>query len=301
MTTGNRLTDMEFDEISLVTRPANQLSKVVLFKSDTSTEETMTTELEIETTEDEMSKGGYGKMAMKKKKMKPMAEEDMGEDEMEDEEPMDKGSGMKRRGRAVRKDEGEEEVIDLPQEVYDYVQALEAANAELMEQIEKMAEEEVDFFDAESEDIMKSADPRLIEIIKSAQERAEAAEMIAKAERDFRLEREFISKASTLSHLPIDNDDFGKVLKSVADVVDTETYNKIWQVLEAANANISTGNAFKEIGKSTGFHNDGPSTNVEKAAAKIQSDNPNLSREQAIAKAVENDPSLYINYLREGN
>ena len=30
---GNRLTDMEFDEISLVTRPANQLSKVVLYKS----------------------------------------------------------------------------------------------------------------------------------------------------------------------------------------------------------------------------------------------------------------------------
>jgi hypothetical protein len=36
---GNKLTDMEFDEVSLVTRPANQLSKVVLFKSDSSNSE----------------------------------------------------------------------------------------------------------------------------------------------------------------------------------------------------------------------------------------------------------------------
>lgn len=301
MTTGNRLTDMEFDEISLVTRPANQLSKVVLFKSDTAVEEPMTSEVETETTEDEMSKGGYGKMkGMKKKGMKVVMEDDMSEDEMmDDEEEMTSKGGMKR--RVKKEEEMDEETLDLPEEVYEYVQALEAANAELLEQIEKMAAETNEIDNEESEDIMKSADPRLVEILKSAQERAEAAEMIAKAERDFRLEREFVSKCATLTHLPIDNDDFGKVLKSIADVIDTDTFNKVWQVLEAANANIGTGNTFKEIGKSTGFHNDGPATNIEKAAAKIQSENPNLSREQAIAKAVENDPTLYISYLREGN
>lgn len=297
MTTGNRLTDMEFDEISLVTRPANQLSKVILFKSDTSTEETMTTELDNEITEDEMSKGGYGKMTMKKKKMKPMVEEDMAEEYMEEEEPMDKN--MKAMKRKVRKDE-DDSTIDLPQEVYEYVEALEEANAELQEMVEKMSSDKNVSHSNDDDEIMKSADPRLVQIIKATQERAEAAEMIAKAERDFRLEREFVSKASTLSHLPLESDAFGKVLKSVSEGVDAETFEAIWQVLQAANTNISNGDSFKEIGKSTGHHNDGPSSNVEKAANNIMASNPSLTREQAIAKAVGDDPSLYINYLREG-
>ena len=53
--TANRLSDMEFDEVSLVTRPANQLSKVLLFKSDTNAEEEMPEVVEevIETEDNE--------------------------------------------------------------------------------------------------------------------------------------------------------------------------------------------------------------------------------------------------------
>ena len=56
---GNRLTDMEFDEISLVTRPANQLSKVVLYKSgDMDMPEA---EDEVFDLDDTLDKGGYKK------------------------------------------------------------------------------------------------------------------------------------------------------------------------------------------------------------------------------------------------
>ena len=56
---GNRLTDMEFDEISLVTRPANQLSKVVLYKSgDMDMPEA---EDEVFDLDDAVDKGGYKK------------------------------------------------------------------------------------------------------------------------------------------------------------------------------------------------------------------------------------------------
>jgi hypothetical protein len=268
---------MEFDEISLVTRPANQLSKVVLFKSDTVTEELMTTEVQTENIEESVEE-----TEVEKAKKMPKMDVEMDEEEMDE---MEK--------KKMKKDD---DTIELPSEVYEYIEALEAANNELLEQVEKFAKAE----EAQNDDIMKSADPRIVEIVKAAQDRAEAAEMIAKAERDFRLEREFVSKASTLTHLPIDTDEFGRVLKEIADSVSEETFSKVWQVLEAANENVSTGDTFKEIGKSTGFLNDGPASIIEKSAASLMKENPNLSREQAIAKAVENDPNLYIHYLREG-
>lgn len=269
MAVGNRLSDMEFDEISLVTRPANQLSKVVLYKSDT-TEENMT---ENVTQADE----------------------------------------------AVEKDD-EAVVADsvvIPQEVYEYIEALEEANADLVAEVEKasrkrpmmMDDEEV--MDDEEEDMMKgrmkkddeellkSADPRLVAIVKSANERAEMAETIAKAERSIRLEREFVSKAQTLDHLPITAEDFGIVLKSVAEAVDAETFEKVWQVLEAANAGMAQGGIFKEVGKSVSTDADGPATLIDKAAARIREQNPDLTEAQAIAKAIEHDPTLYTAYLNE--
>lgn len=243
MTVGNRLTNMEFDEISLVTRPANQLSKVVLFKSDDTEEHNM-------------------------------ADEDTTTD--------------------VEKDD---ETVDLPQEVFEYITALEQANAELMEQIDKMYEGDTE--DDGSEDILKSADPRIVELVKAATERAEAAEMIAKAERDFRLERDFVSKAHTLDSLPLDAEAFGKVLKSVAESVSSDDFAAVWRVLEAANNGMRDAGMFKEIGKSSGTHDDGPASTIEKAAARIREQHPSMSREQAISKALELDPNLYTAYLRE--
>lgn len=259
----NRLTDMEFDEISLVTRPANQLSKVVLFKSD---------ESEPEVTED-LTKGG--------KQMPPMDEEE----EMEDEETMEKGK------KSMKKDDAE--VVDLPNEVYEYISALEAANAEMTEALEKMAGPE-----EEEEDIMKSADPAIVAIVKAAEERAEAAERIAKAERDFRLEKEFVAKASTLNNLAIDANEFGSVLKSAAESLTTEQFTAIWDALQTANSAMAEAGMFSEVGKSGAFDNESAFSPIDKAAQKIMATMPGMSREQAIAKAVESDPTLYTTYLR---
>jgi len=277
-TNGNRLSDMEFDEISLVTRPANQLSKVVLFKSDTTEQEHMTS--------DNVEKAKGGKMPEELKRrfmsddMEKEMDSEMGDEEEDDEEEMKK-----------------DDVIDLPAEVYEYIEALESANAELTDQIEKMAAE-AEVFEPASEDILKSADPAIVEIVKAAEERAAAAERIAKSERDFRLEREFIAKAAEMSALPTEAEEFGKVLKSVADAVDEDTFNTLMTVLKAANEGISTGNLFAELGKSSTFDNDGPTSEINKAAARLIEANPSLTREQAVAKAVESNPTLYNEYLR---
>lgn len=299
--TANRLSDMEFDEVSLVTRPANQLSKVLLFKSDTDSEEAMpevaeeevveSNEEVVEETTDETTEVEKGKM----KKMPKMEIEVSEEDDMEDEE---EDMPMQKKGK-MKKDESSE--VEIPAEVVEYIEALESANEELMASIEKMeAEKQAELAQAE-EEILKSADPRLVEIVKAAEERAAAAEAIAKAERDFRLEREFVAKAAELEALPVKADEFGMLLKSVADVLTEEQYDAIWNVLTAANASIAKSAMFGEVGKSSApSDNDGPMNIIEKAAARLMNDEPNLTKEQAIAKAVAADATLYTQYIREG-
>lgn len=288
MTTANKLTDMEFDEISLVSRPANQLSKVVLFKSDTngefmsSEEETLETEYDLANLDKGM---GYGKTKTMKGKM------EIDDEEEEEEEDMEKlGYGMKK-GKKVRKDDS---VVELPSEVYEYIEVLEATNAELQDAVSKMSEGD-DLFD--DEDILKSADPAIVELIKSAEARAEAAEEIAKSERAYRMEQEFISKAESLNALPVDAQEFGTALLEVAENVDAETFDYLSKVLEAANESISNGSLFQEVGKST-TRVDGPMDEVSKAASAVMQAHPNLTKEQAIAKAVEENPSLYDIYRR---
>lgn len=295
--TANRLTDMEFDEVSLVTRPANQLSKVVLFKSDTNADsEDEMPEVEIEETTEEVVEETTTEeeVVEKGKKMKPkmntedeMSEEDMAEDEAE--MPMKKGK--------MKKDDE----VEIPSEVLEYIEALENANSELLSAIEKM---EADIAEEEAkveEEILKSADPRLVEIVKAAEERATAAEAIAKAERDYRLEREFVAKAHELNHLPVTAEEFGIVLKNAADGLSESDFDALWQVLTAANSNIEKSGIFSEVGKSVDDNTTGsPMALVEKAAVLLMKDNPNLSKEQAIAKAVEADANLYNQYIREG-
>ena len=307
---GNRLTDMEFDEVSLVTRPANQMSKVVLFKSDvTISEEQVNPEDQVEEVEavvaeevvaeaevaEESVEKGYG---MKKKKEMPafikekmMANE---EDEEEDEEmPMKKGKNKMKKG-------DEDDAVEIPSEVYDYIEALESANAELVEEVSKLAGSIQKSADAIQEEIFKSADPRMVELVKGLEDRVASAEAIAKAERDHRLEQEFIAKASTLTNLSVKAEEFGAILKGVADRLTDEQYDAIWQVISSANANLSKSGLFAEFGKSSTTDNDGPMSIIEKAAATLRQSNPTMTREQSIAKAVSADTNLYNQYLRDG-
>jgi hypothetical protein len=296
---GNRLTDMEFDEVSLVTRPANQLSKVVLFKSDEVAEETEVAEDEVtevdaddESVEETVTKG-----KMKKRKAVPAmddeeemdAEEGDMEDDMEEEKPMTKG-----KKKMSKTDDND--TIEIPQEVYDYIDALEHANSELVDTISKLTDEA----DEQDEEILKSADPRLVEIVKGLEDRAAAAEAIAKAERDHRLEQEYIAKAGELSHLSVNAAEFGTVLKNMADVLDADDFAAVWQVLSAANANVSKSGMFTELGKAAANDSNNTMSVIEKAAAALRQNNPTMTREQSIAKAVEADANLYNLYIREG-
>ena len=290
---GNRLTDMEFDEISLVNRPANQLSKVVLFKSDAEaasmTDESVVEEettIDDEMTDDSIDKMGNGHSKGKqKRRRKKGAPEIIIDDEEGDVNVTKTGTN-----------DIEKDSVDLPSEVYEYISALEAANSELTEQVSK--NEEAAQQEAEQEDILKAADPEIVAIVKAAEERAEAAEVIAKAERDFRLEREFISKAQSLDNLSVDADAFGKVLKNAAEALSQEDFDALMSTLEGANSSVEAGAVFAEVGKASSFDNDGPTSALNKAAASLRESDSDLTPEQAIAKAVTEHPSLYEEYLK---
>ncbi len=273
MTTANQLTDMEFDEISLVTRPANQLSKVVLFKSDTDSGDEMAGVTDDELLEEELEDEEEEEMEKGANKLSQYMEDD----EEEEDEDMEKSDSS----------------IDLPTEVYEYIEALENSNEALQAQINKIADDLAE----EEQDIMKSASPEIQELVKSFEERASRAEEIAKAERDYRLEQEFIAKAETLSHLPVNAEEFGLALKKVAESVDAETFEAISSVLDGANEAVGNGTLFSEVGQSVSKV-DGPMDEVSKAAAALRQTHPALTQEQAIAKAVEENPSLYDSYRR---
>ncbi len=296
---GNRLTDMEFDEVSLVTRPANQMSKVVLFKSDeTISEEQVNPEDQVEEVEAVVAEEVVAEAEVaeevveKAKKKMPAMKMSAMDDEEEAEEEMAKKKKMKK--------DDDSDAVEIPSEVYDYIEALESANAELVEEVSKLASSMQESAEAIQEEIFKSADPRMVELVKGLEDRVASAEAIAKAERDHRLEQEFVAKASTLTNLSVKAEEFGVILKGVADRLTDEQYDAIWQVISSANANLSKSGLFAEFGKSSTTDNDGPMSIIEKAAATLRLSNPTMTREQSIAKAVSADTNLYNQYLRDG-
>jgi len=271
---GNRLTDMEFDEISLVTRPANQLSKVVLYKSgDMDMPEA---EDEVFDLDDTLDKGGYKK------------DDD---DESETDRIVDEDEAILRLKESKKKVKKDEEVESM----LNYIEALESANESLMAKLDEESEE----LFGEYDDILKGADPAVVELFKAAEERAAVAEEIAKAERENRLQREFIEKAATYDSLPVETATFGIVLKDASESMDADTYDALTTVLAAANEAISQGGLMSEIGVTKSFDAGSGMGRIEQAASVLQAENTDLTREAAIAKAVTDDPSLYDIYNEE--
>ena len=190
--------------------------------------------------------------------------------------------------KGVKKDEEVESMLN-------YIEALESANESLMAKLDEESEE----LFGEYDDILKGADPAVVELFKAAEERAAVAEEIAKAERENRLQREFIEKAATYDSLPVETATFGIVLKDAAESMDADTYDALTTVLSAANEAIAQGGLMSEIGITKSFDAESGMGRIEQVASVLRSENPDLSREAAIAKAVTDDPSLYDIYNEE--
>lgn len=204
----------------------------------------------------------------------------------------------------------------LPDEVIDYIQQLEEALAQAqgqegggdnqmqeddvsdigkqhadMDEAEFLAELAKSLHDEDQREQIAKAE----RLVKQANERAEAAETIAKAERDHRLNQEFVSKARSYTNLPISAEEFGPVLKRLHDVMDEADVAMIEKALLAGNE--ATANFFGEVGKRG--DNAVLTDRLDTVAKSLVEKNDGMSMEQARAKALESDPSLYDEYLND--
>ncbi|MGB9886746.1 MAG: hypothetical protein ACPLRW_07110 [Moorellales bacterium] len=133
------------------------------------------------------------------------------------------------------------------------------------------------------------------EAVKKAQE----LEQVLKAEREERLRKEYVQKAATeFANLPIKPEEFGLVLKGLAEKA-PEEYAKLEGVLKAANEAIEKGALFAEIGRSGGLVGGSAMAKIEEVAKSLVQKDASMTKEQAIAKALELHPELYTEYLQE--
>lgn len=207
----------------------------------------------------------------------------------------------------------------LAPEVLAYIDSLESENSTLASTLDEATDtltkantriEELESSESEEtegdEDVLKSADPKLVALVKSLQEDKAASEAklsdalaIAKGERDQRVEKEFISKAADFK-VATDATALGKALKDISENCSEDSYKTVEAVLKAAGEQVEKGALFEESGSrgsdSTPKANDAIDTAakalIEKGEAKTYS--------EAVAKAVKNDPSLYERHV-EGN
>ena len=226
--------------------------------------------------DDTLDKGGYKK------------DDD---DESETDRIVDEDEAILRLKESKKKVKKDEEVESM----LNYIEALESANETLMAKLDEAGEESFEEYDH----ILKGADPEIVELFKAAEERAAVAEEIAKAERENRLQREFIEKAATYDSLPVETATFGIVLKDASENMDADTYDALTTVLAAANEAISQGGLMSEIGVTKSFDAGSGMGRIEQVASVLQAENTDLTREAAIAKAVTDDPSLYDIYNEE--
>ena len=183
-------------------------------------------------------------------------------------------------------DEEEEDEDEDEMEKADDADAIEADDEIVLE------EEDAD----EVEKFLKSADPRLAEIVKSAVSRAEAAETIAKRERDLRLEKEFIAKADDLSHLPAKADEVVALLKAVNDGA-PRAAGAFEELLKRCNSALAEGAIYKSEGQSETGEAATVVARWDSAVEAVRKSDDSLSYEQAFASALDQNPELYEEYL----
>jgi hypothetical protein len=149
------------------------------------------------------------------------------------------------------------------------------------------------------EAILKSADPRVVEILKAQQLRLEQVEKQAATERDARLTVEFAKAAQQYEGLGAQGD-IAKVLRAAHEAFDTPTQKLFKSMLDRASQAIQASDLFREIGRSGAeFSGSGLDEVAKRAAALVDNTGAQLTPEQAFAKALETDKAAYDQFDAE--
>ena len=190
---------------------------------------------------------------------------------------------------------------DLDPEVLAYVEGLETEVTTLAAQVEKAEKDLTDKDEriakmapldpeAAEKEMLSKADPALRAYIEKNNAAVASANAIAKAERDTRLDREFIAKAESLPMITEDKATLAGVLRRASEALTVEDNTVLDTVLKAANAQIAQGNLFASVGLAGGITT--VSKSVESAAAEIKKANPTWTMDQCQAEVYTTNPDL---------
>jgi len=145
--------------------------------------------------------------------------------------------------------------------------------------------------------------PTLEVIFKEHEEavrKAQELEAVLKAEQDRRKVLEFVERAKQYTHLPINPDEFGPVLKQISESA-PEAFQKLEQVLKAADENLRVAGSLKPVGRdSTGTGGNTAWDQICALASQlVEKAEHKLSFEAAVDKVLQSRPDLYRRYLDE--
>lgn len=182
---------------------------------------------------------------------------------------------------------------------------------ELLDAAEGDDDEDVDYEDDDDaddddepveksvEDILKSADPRVVQILKAQQLKLEQVEKQANEERDARLKVEFAKAAQAYEGLG-EQVAIAKLLRAAHEGLDTNTQKILKSVLDRAAEAVQASDLFREIGRSGGeFSGSGLDAVAKRAAALVDGSGADLTPEQAFEKALELDKDAYDKFNAE--
>jgi hypothetical protein len=247
----NELTNMSFDEVSLVDVPANQHANIVIAKRAT----------KEETVPEIYDEDGYA----------------IDVDDLEE-------------GDVIVDEDGNEYEWVIDEEFADEPELISVGKSyTFADQVREELSKALDSTDRDAL-IAKAADE-----IAAADYRANQAVEIAKAERDLRLEREYVEVAKQY-YVPIDEDELGPVLKRCAENLSYEDCAVIHKALSSAGEMI-----YAEVGvQGSGSNNDifnEVDYFAEEAVSKAFGNDEEISKAEAIEKIFELNPAAYDEYL----
>ena len=150
--------------------------------------------------------------------------------------------------KTVEKEEKVEAVVEEPKkdvEKSEPVSEIKTEGGNMTETVEKTQTPAPDFT-AVLDEIKKSYNDQLADL----RQRLEKAETEANVVKEQTAERDIIQKARQYAALPVRYDDLGKKLYAFSKVVDKESMDWLWSVLEAVDKQLGAAGILNELGTS---------------------------------------------------
>jgi len=255
------LKNMEIDEISLVDKGANQHAMITIAKR--APEEDEMPEFDIYNEDGEV-----------------LNEDDLNVGDIVYDQD---GAAYEFVGEEEGAEEREPETVGKSAFFEDHEEEPSSFSKEIMEELSKA------FSDEDRDAVIAKALGRIEELQNQHQE----FESIAKAERDLRLTREYVSKAQEYN-LPVDPQELGPVLYRMAETMSYDDCAVIAKCLETAGTIL-----YEEVGYQGSGENADPMAVVEAYANENIQKSDGGSREAMISKVFDENPAAYDEYLSE--